>query len=157
MKSMQSLSDKMKKAGTKVRHVNAKQTNLQGGAKNRNQAYTSGGAKNQGYDPETKQFTKGSTSTRSGKLAVEGSNNTKGARTWTMTEKDENGNTVRQSGRSQTATRRQREYDVKKGFNNMTETVARAMLDAGQMTQAEYNRMHGAGGGSTGSLGLATG
>lgn len=61
--------------------------------------------------------TRGYTRTRSGRMSANGKN-TKGALTWTFTEKDENGNTVRQSGRSRIASRRQREYDVRNAMNN---------------------------------------
>lgn len=156
--SARSLSEKMRRAGVKVKHLKAKKNNPTDWGKNQNGAYTSNGSNNQAYDPQTKQFTKASSSTRNGLLSVEGSNNTKSAKTWTMSDYDDNGNKVRQSGRSSTSNRNQRAYDVKKGFNKMTETVARAMLEAGQMTQAEYDAMNGGrGGGRYGSLGLTVG
>lgn len=147
MRSMQSYNDKMKRAGVKVKNLKAKQTNLQGGAKNRNQAYTSGGANNQGYDYEAKQFTKGSSRSATGRLAIEGETNAANARTWAMTVKDENGNTVRQSGRSQTAKRAERYYDRRKGYyDNYRQT------DAGKQTMAQMKQ-----GGVNRSLGFTIG
>ncbi len=54
------------------------------------------------------------TSSRRGRMSTNGSR--AGGSTWTMTQKDENGNTVRQSGRSKMASRRQRYYDVRVGL-----------------------------------------
>ena len=154
-----SLQEKLKQGGVKVKHYKEKQVNSSNLGSNRNQAFTSNGRNNQGYDKETKQFTKASTSTRNGLLAVEGSTNTKGAKTHTMSYRDENGE--RKSGRNgQLATRSQRMYDVKAGFNNMTEKVARTMLQYGQITQREYDKMFGPGGsasGGTASLGQSNG
>lgn len=112
-------------------------------------------------------------STVNGRLAVideRGRANAANARTWTMTDRDYNGNLVRQSGRSQIANRSQRAYDVRAGFNDISPRAARAMLDAGQISQAEYDRMFGGatgvgggavggagGGGRGGSLGLSNG
>lgn len=116
-KAGQALEAKLKGANSKVRlkHLNAKGVKFADGARNANQSRTSGGALTQGYDPNTKQFTRGTTSTRSGRMAEEGSTRA-GGTTWTFTQKDENGNTIRQSGRSMTATRRQRYYDVRRGL-----------------------------------------
>lgn len=57
---------------------------------------------------------RGYTSSATGKLSTDGKR--AGGSTWTFTQKDENGNTVRQSGRSKVATRRQRYYDVRVGM-----------------------------------------
>lgn len=130
MKSQQSLIKKLNDSGTKVKQVRARKTNLQGGAKNRNQAYTSGGANNQGYDYETKQFTKGTSQTRSGRMAVEGETNAANARTWTMTQKDDDGNVIRQSGRSQTAKRAERYYDRRVGYYKQYQSGVGAELKA---------------------------
>lgn len=54
------------------------------------------------------------TSSSNGRMSTNG--RTAGGMTWAMTAKDENGNTIRQSGRSQMATRRQRYYDIRKGL-----------------------------------------
>lgn len=54
------------------------------------------------------------TSSTRGRLSEDG--RTAGGKTWTMTAKDENGNTIAQSGRNKTATRRQRYYDVRVGL-----------------------------------------
>lgn len=54
------------------------------------------------------------TSSATGRLSEDG--RTAGGKTWTMTAKDENGNTIAQSGRNHTATRRQRYYDVRVGL-----------------------------------------
>ena len=96
-----------------------------------------------------------------GRLAIideRGRANTRDAKTWTMSDKDRG----RQSGRSQVANRSQRRYDVVSGFNDISPNAARYMLEAGQITQAEYDRMFGqggnaGGGGKGGSLGLSAG
>ena len=132
------LVKKMKDAGVKVRQVKATTLNFDKvGARNTNQSYSAGGGRSQAYDPETKQFTKTASSTKSGKLAVEGSNNTKGAKTWTMTNRDMEGNLISQSGRSQLSSRRQREYDVKKGLNNISPKVIEAWKENGMLREVE--------------------
>ena len=113
-----SYNKKMEGSGVKVRHYKEKTFTNRDLGRNRNQAYTSNGTNNQGYDRDTKQFTKTTSSSARGRMAVEGSTRA-GGNTWTFTQKDDNGNTVRQSGRSQTATRRQRYYDVRVGLGLM--------------------------------------
>lgn len=54
------------------------------------------------------------TSSARGRMSVDG--HTAGGSTWTFTQKDDNGNKIRQSGRSQIATRRQRYYDIRVGL-----------------------------------------
>ncbi|MCC8037290.1 MAG: hypothetical protein LIP02_04020 [Bacteroidales bacterium] len=49
-----------------------------------------------------------------GKMSTNG--RTAGGLTWAQTQKDDNGNKVRQSGRSKMASRRQRYYDVRVGL-----------------------------------------
>ena len=154
----------MKNAGVRVKQVKAKTLNLsKEGARNENQSYTAGGRLSQAYDPDTKQFTKGATSTKSGKLAVEGSTNTKGAKTWTFTDRDMEGNLIRQAGRSQTSDRRQREYDVKKGLNNISPKVIQAWKDNGMLREVEGSGFAGDGAvirqkpDGTYSMGLTTG
>ena len=51
--------------------------------------------------------------------------------------------------------REQAYRDMRHAFNDIHPTVARAMLDAGQITQAEYDRMYGSTG--TGVAGNGTG
>lgn len=144
-KQAESLADKQKKAGVKVAHNKVKAAGPGRNTLNRNQAYTSDGTLSQGYNKDTKQFEKTATSTRSGLLAVEGSNSTKGARTWTFTPKNDDGSPIinektgkaRQSGRSQTATRTQRTYDTKAGLNNISPKVVQAWLDNGMAREVE--------------------
>lgn len=69
------------------------------------------------------------TSSVRGRMSTNG--RTAGGRTWTMTAKDNEGNTLRQSGRSQIASRSQRYYDVIQGLNNVQGTMARAMNGVG--------------------------
>lgn len=54
------------------------------------------------------------TSSTNGRMSTNG--RTAGGSTWTFTDKDSDGNTVRQSGRNKIATRRQRYYDVRVGL-----------------------------------------
>lgn len=56
------------------------------------------------------------TYTRSARGRMSTNGRTAGGSTWTFTQKDSDGNTVRQSGRSKIATRRQRFYDVRVGL-----------------------------------------
>ena len=126
------LVKKMQDAGVKVRQVKAPVLNLDRmGARNANQSYSAGGGRNQAYDPDTKQFTKAASSTKNGLLSVEGSNNTKGAKTWTFTNRDMEGNLISQAGRSQLSDRRQRSYDVRNGLNNISPKVVQAWIDNG--------------------------
>lgn len=97
----------------------------------RNAAFTSGARTAQplGKDADGKNVKRGEgmrqawdsnanvatyTSSRSGKLSTNG--RTAGGETWTMTQKDDDGNTIRQSGRNKMASRRQRYYDVRVGL-----------------------------------------
>ena len=132
------LVKKMQDAGVKVRQVKAPVLNLDRvGARNENQSYSAGGGRSQAYDPDTKKFTKTASSTKKGLLSVEGSNNTKGAKTWTFTDRDMEGNLIRQAGRSQLSDRRQREYDVKKGLNNISPKVIQAWKDNGMLVEVK--------------------
>lgn len=79
------------------------------------------------------------TSTPSGRLSANGKN-TKGAYTNTFTPKNDDGSPVlgkdgnpRQTGRSQKANRRQRDYDVRAGLNNITPKAMEAMIRTGQV------------------------
>ncbi len=54
------------------------------------------------------------TSSKQGRLSTNG--RTAGGSTWTFTQKDSDGNKIRQSGRRSVATRRQRYYDVRVGL-----------------------------------------
>lgn len=109
------------------------------------------------------------TRTASGRMSVNG--RTQGGSTWTMTPKNDDGSPVinektgkaRQSGRSKIATRRQREYDVRKGMNNISPRTIQAWLDNG-MAQVVDGSMVGANGhvitrkaDGNYSMGLATG
>lgn len=113
--SMQSYNNKMNAAGVRVKHQKVRKIKAGDVGRSKNSAYTASAGNNQGYNKETKQFTKGTSRSKTGRMAVEGSNRA-GGNTWTFTQKDENGNTIRQSGRSSTATRRQRYYDVRVGL-----------------------------------------
>lgn len=113
--SMQSYNEKMSRTGVKVKHLKARQPKANEVGRSKNSAYTASAGNNQGYDSETKQFTRGTSRSATGRMAVEGSSRA-GGNTWTFTEKDENGNTIRQSGRSGIASRRKRYYDVRVGL-----------------------------------------
>lgn len=127
--SMQSYNDKMSRTGVKVKHQKARTVTANDLGKNRNGSYTSGGSLNQGYQGANPNegrykggFTKGTSRSATGRMAEEGSTRA-GGKTWTMTPKNDDGSPVldsrgnaRQSGRSQTATRRQRYYDVRVGL-----------------------------------------
>lgn len=126
--------------------------------KNKINNYLEGRQKNSAFtanrtDPYTGQQY---TATRRGMLSADGGKTANGL-TNTFSYYDENG--VRKSGRGgKIQTRATRRRDVITGFNAMTPTVARAMLDAGQMTQNEYDRMFAPGGTAQyGSLGLSAG
>ena len=56
---------------------------------------------------------------------------TQGGSTWTYTNRDMEGNLVSQSGRNKVATRRQREYDTRKGMNNISPRVIDAWVRSG--------------------------
>lgn len=116
------VKQKLRQAGTKFKQVAAKNFTNDDLGKNKNGAYTSNGSLNQGYekaDPDKGQykgkFTKTTGRSATGRMAVEGDTRA-GGKTWTFTEKDDDGNTIRQSGRSNTADRRQRYYDVRVGL-----------------------------------------
>lgn len=86
-----------------------------------NQAFTSG-ARSTSFDADNPTAMKNAwgsgqnvqtyTRSKSGKLSAGGGK--AGGLTWTMSDKDND----RQSGRSKPASRRQRDYDVRKGLNN---------------------------------------
>ena len=102
------------------------------------------------------------TKTSNGLLSANG-RNTKDAKTWTFTDRDMEGNFKRQSGRSKMADRRQRDYDVKSGMNNISPRVVEAWLRTG-LARAVNGRLVGDGGNvirqradGTYSMGLSTG
>lgn len=83
------------------------------------------------------------TRTKSGLLSANG-RDTKGAYTNAMTPKNDDGTPVlnakgeaRQSGRAEKANRRQRDYDVRKGLNNITQRAMDAMVRAGLVRQVD--------------------
>lgn len=96
----------------------------------KNQAFTSGAQNAQGFEDgkgnklkttdgmkqawEKKEKVKTYTSSRHGRMSTNG--RTAGGSTWTFTQKDSDGNKIRQSGRSGIAIRRQRYYDVRVGL-----------------------------------------
>ena len=92
------------------------------------------------------------TRSRTGAMSVNGT--TAGGSTWTFSQRDDEGNKVRQSGRSQISDRQTRYRDVRSGFNNISNRALQAMLEAGQVSPEE---LAGARRGSRNSLGLATG
>ena len=71
---------------------------------------TNGRFKKKGTGGDIGTYTRSTT----GRLSANG--RTAGGSTWTMTAKDENGNTIAQSGRNKIATRRQRYYDIRVGL-----------------------------------------
>lgn len=100
------------------------------------------------------------TRTRNGRLSANG-RDTRGAYTWTQTNRDMDGNFVRQSGRSQMASRRQRDYDVRLGLNNVSPRLIQRWRELGWLDENGNGRGGGltvnVGAGGGGSLGLATG
>lgn len=95
----------------------------------KNQAYTSGaravGFKNNSTGEMVDAHAKREkvqtyTSSKRGRMSdgtkCKAGNNIASCRTWTMTEKDSDGNKINQSGRSSVATRRQRYYDETVGL-----------------------------------------
>jgi hypothetical protein len=60
------------------------------------------------------------TYTRSKNGAMSADGRKAGGSTWTYTDRDMEGNFQRQSGRSQIANRRQRDYDTRSGMNNIS-------------------------------------
>ena len=83
------------------------------------------------------------THTPSGLLSVNGKN-TKNAYTNTFTPKNDDGSPVlnskgevRQSGRSEKANRRQRDYDVRKGMNNISPRVIEAWKRLGMVREVD--------------------
>jgi len=153
-KTYESLADKQKKAGVTVSHNKAKSSAPGKNTLNRNQVRTADGVLSQGYNTETKQFEKTTSRTKSGLMAVEGSNSTKGAITWAMTPKNDDGTPVinektgqaRQSGRSRLANRSKRNYDVRAGLNNITPKALQAMIDAGEVRVVEGGGLQSADG-----------
>ena len=77
------------------------------------------------------------TKTRSGKMSVDGKK--AGGDTWTYTNRDMKGNLVSQSGRNKLSTRRQRDYDTRKGMNNISPRVIQAWLDNGMARMVDGN------------------
>lgn len=63
---------------------------------------------------ENRQTVQTYTSSARGRMSTNG--RTAGGSTWTFTQKDDDGNKIRQSGRSKIATRRQRYYDIRVGL-----------------------------------------
>lgn len=103
------------------------------------------------------------TYTRSRNGAMSTNGRTAGGSTWTYTNRDMDGNFVRQSGRSSIATRRQRNYDTRVGLNNISPRVIQAWLDNGLAREVD-GRLVGEGGNvirqkadGTYSMGLSVG
>lgn len=101
------------------------------------------------------------TRTRSGKMSADGRR--AGGNTWTFTNRDMDGNLVSQSGRKTLSNRRQRDYDVRVGMNNISPRVIQAWLDNG-MARVVDGRLEGSGGNvirqnadGTYSMGLSAG
>lgn len=101
------------------------------------------------------------TRTRNGLMSADGRK--AGGNTWTFTNRDMEGNLVSQSGRKTLSNRRQRDYDVRKGMNNISPRVVEAWLRNG-MARVVDGRMEGDGGNvirqnadGTYSMGLSVG
>jgi len=85
------------------------------------------------------------TKTKTGLMSVDGKK--AGGSTWTYTPKNDDGSPVinektgeaRQSGRSEVSTRRQRDYDTRKGMNNISPRVIQAWLDNGMARMVNGN------------------
>lgn len=80
------------------------------------------------------------TRTRNGRMSTDGRK--AGGSTWTFTNRDMEGNLVSQSGRKTLSNRRQRDYDVRKGMNNISPRVVEAWLRNG-MARVVDGRMEG--------------
>lgn len=101
------------------------------------------------------------TRTRNGRMSNDGRK--AGGSTWTFTNRDMEGNLVSQSGRKTLSNRRQRDYDVRKGMNNISPRVVEAWLRNG-MARVVDGRMEGGDGNvirqnadGTYSMGLSVG
>ena len=112
------------------------------------------------------------TSTKGGAMSIDGRK--AGGTTWAMTPKNDDGSAVlnskgevRQSGRSQLANRRQRDYDNRKAMNNITAKTVEAWRRLGWVREVDGNlvgdgsnvrgiTIHQKGDGNY-SMGLATG
>ena len=110
---------------------------------------------------ETGQNVQTYTRSRNGQMSADGRR--AGGSTWTYTNRDMDGNLVRQSGRSKIANRRQRDYDTRVGMNNISPRVIQRWLETG-LAREVNGTLRGSGGmvirqkadGSY-SMGLATG
>lgn len=101
------------------------------------------------------------TKSATGKLSTDGKK--ANGSTWTFTNRDMDGNLVSQSGRKTIANRRQRDYDVRTGMNNISPRVIQAWLDNGLARMVD-GRLEGSGGNvirqnadGTFSMGLSAG
>lgn len=93
------------------------------------------------------------TSTKSGKLSVDGKK--AGGLTHSFTMKDDEGNVIKQSGRGKLATRRQRDYDIRAGIRKWELENGRRF---GTLPGEPGSELRGSGGsGGGGGLALATG
>lgn len=110
---------------------------------------------------EDRQNVQTYTRSKNGAMSVDGRK--AGGSTWTYTNRDMEGNFVRQSGRSKISNRRQRDYDTRTGMNNISPRVIEAWLRTGMAREVDGNLV-----GSNGnvirqkadgnySMGLATG
>lgn len=83
------------------------------------------------------------TRSKSGAMSTDG--RTAGGSTWTYTDRDMEGNFQRQSGRSKISTRSQRNYDTRKGMNNISPRVIEAYKRLGWVREVD-GRLEGQGG-----------
>ena len=88
------------------------------------------------------------TRSATGKMSANG--NTAGGSTWAFTERDDNGNLVRQSGRNKIANRNTRYQETRRSFNNNKNAFEKMGgyegLRARGLTDEEIERIYGQGG-----------
>ena len=77
------------------------------------------------------------TRSKNGMLSADGRK--AGGSTWTYTNRDMDGNLVRQSGRDKISNRRQRDYDTRVGMNNISPKVIEAWLRTGIAREVNGN------------------
>lgn len=77
------------------------------------------------------------TRSKNGAMSVDGRK--AGGSTWTYTNRDMEGNFVRQSGRSKISNRRQRDYDTRSGMNNISPRVVERWRQLGWVREVDGN------------------
>ena len=86
---------------------------------------------------ESQQNVQAYTRTPSGRMSADGRK--AGGSTWTYTDRDIDGNLVRQSGRSRISNRRQRDYDTRVGMNNISARTVERWKQLGWVREVDGN------------------